>query len=584
MTKMVHSCDMDYFKNPMKLPIDKLDLVIEVNGETQKVPALSKFWTEKKQFLYYHVPNIYSKDGKEIVGAKDYWLETINYMIKDLEWLLCLSFHRFWSNIIYNKSIINILVLFLQDCPTFYTLDKFPNDKKMRESLEQLRRNVLIIFARIVTNKESSDAFFTLSTHGEIIYKEFLITAPIMLDLCQLYGRENQKIVEKILQSAIKAHPGYENDLREAVEFIVTFITTAEQNFEQSEILNSTTMEEYEHIVIELLDMSTNAEIFLTVYPHAAEFFSNHIFLTRIVSLYDNMISELYKKLHDIGYNEENLIKYTELKHYLDVTRIELLKIFRVASYKDIAWILEQPDPKKVDDATDRIGQFLDYLITGLSEKNFTRDYQQFYSILDDLDLVGQITDQIDPVKKELLINLVTMADNEKLMNIPDQIPEDVGTCSNGYEGFSSFPEASSGTTTNGKTEEELVELISSVKQILDNLGEGFIERCLKYYNYDQDAMINAYCEDALPAELRELDKTLPYIPADPMEKSAAVDQTLGFERLDEVYQKYGLIDDDYDDEYDDTYDSQNNGVRVLDDAEEMDRPFTTPRVLNYII
>lgn len=64
----------------------------------------------------------------------------------------------------------------------------------------------------------------------------------------------------------------------------------------------------------------------------------------------------------------------------------------------------------------------MDNLVTGLSEKNFTRDYQQFYSILDDLDLVGQITDQIDPVKKEHLINLVTMADNEKLMNIPDQV------------------------------------------------------------------------------------------------------------------------------------------------------------------
>lgn len=142
--------------------------------------------------------------------------------------------------------------------------------------------------------------------------------------------------------------------------------------------------------------------------------------------------------------------------------------------------------------------------------------------------------------------------------------------------------------------------------------------------------MINAYCEGNLPPELSELDQTLPYIPQDPQEKSANVDKTLGFERLNifdgdefdvmtqdkidkskvhrgkkkdeyknfnelmndksfkkdlgDVYQRYGIINDEYEDEYDDTYESLNIGVPLVDDAQEMDKPFTTPRVSNFFL
>lgn len=234
-------------------------------------------------------------------------------------------------------------MLFLQNSPTFYTYDRFPNDGKMRESLEDLRHKVLIVFARIVTNKESPEAYITPQTHGELLYKEFLITAPIMMDLCQLYGRENQKIVERILQSAIKAQPGYETDLHESIDFIGTLLTTTEQNYEQSDMIYQSTIEEIEIAIIELLDISTNAEIILKIYPQSVEYFCNDLFLTRLVSVYGNMIPEIYKRLYALGYNEDHLIKFTELKHFLDVTRIEFLKVFRSVSYKDITWILEQP-------------------------------------------------------------------------------------------------------------------------------------------------------------------------------------------------------------------------------------------------
>lgn len=52
------------------------------------------------------------------------------------------------------------------------------------------------------------------------------------------------------------------------------------------------------------------------------------------------------------------------------------------------------------------------------------------------------------------------------------------------------------------------------------------------HYNYDTAAVINAILEGSLPVELSKLDRTLPYIPPDPMAASAAVDAVLGVERL----------------------------------------------------
>ena len=67
------------------------------------------------------------------------------------------------------------------------------------------------------------------------------------------------------------------------------------------------------------------------------------------------------------------------------------------------------------------------------------------------------------------------------------------------------------------KTQIELDSLITEVKDVLCDLGTGFIERCLQHYNYDSSAAINSVLEDSLPESLKTLDRMLPYIPPDPM-------------------------------------------------------------------
>lgn len=55
----------------------------------------------------------------------------------------------------------------------------------------------------------------------------------------------------------------------------------------------------------------------------------------------------------------------------------------------------------------------------------------------------------------------------------------------------------------------ELDSLISQVKDLLPELGEGFILACLEEYSYDAEQVINNILEDKLVPYLDKLDRTM---------------------------------------------------------------------------
>lgn len=131
------------------------------------------------------------------------------------------SLFRFWSNIVFSSSILDSLVSFLQEAPPFYALENFPNCSEMRELLESLRRYVLLVFTRLVTNNKSSDVYMSRPFMGNLLYEKYIFTVPIIFDLCQLYGRENEKIVERIVSCLFTLEPRYSNDLQRTVPCLI---------------------------------------------------------------------------------------------------------------------------------------------------------------------------------------------------------------------------------------------------------------------------------------------------------------------------------------------------------------------------
>lgn len=59
----------------------------------------------------------------------------------------------------------------------------------------------------------------------------------------------------------------------------------------------------------------------------------------------------------------------------------------------------------------------------------------------------------------------------------------------------------------------QLESLLSHIRDLLPDLGEGFVMSCLETYGYDGELVINNILEDRLTPELRDLDRNMPRCP-----------------------------------------------------------------------
>jgi len=55
----------------------------------------------------------------------------------------------------------------------------------------------------------------------------------------------------------------------------------------------------------------------------------------------------------------------------------------------------------------------------------------------------------------------------------------------------------------------EMGQLVSQVRDLMPDLGDGFIQMCLKYYDNSAELVINALLEENLPPHLIEVDRRL---------------------------------------------------------------------------
>ncbi|KAI4498078.1 hypothetical protein M0802_006902 [Mischocyttarus mexicanus] len=649
MTENVLQNGMEPFQNPDCVPLEDLILTIKTGGIPDLIPALDERWVEERYFLHYEVPNIYDSNGTEILGAKEHWIEIMGYMIDDLKWVLTIPFYRFWSNVVFNSSILDALISFLQDAPPYYALESFPNDSEMQNILETLRHYVLLIFTRLVTNKESPNEYMTVPYLGKVLYDHFIFTVPIIYDLCQLYGRDNEKTVSKILNSLFTIQPLYNDDVKRSVPYLIEALGNVKRQFQERPVysmdeavpllnepieITKITLFSLEDMILYVLDISSTITIFLKNHPLAVKQYRNDNFINEIVSIYENIIPEMYKKLNELAYNEENLTKFIELRHRLDVTRIELLHLYRTIVHEPVENIHQKLDILTEDEIKDRVEDYLNLLSNAITEKEFITDYHQFYPVGSDLEELSKICPELDTIKRNYILQAVYAAIGDSQISFvlsSNNKKEPVAGPSN--------VEINQPSTSKNVFEEnvipkptrrssiEIASLISEVKDILNDLGEGFIQICLKHYNYDTAAVINAVLEKTLPSQLSELDFFLPYIPPDTEEEQPApvVNHEIISERFNifdndefdimnrddidmsrihkgkrkdkyrnmnellndksevrkvsDIYSKYSLVVDNYDDEYDDTYDSHDVRGTTQDDIAEA-RAFTTPRVL----
>ena len=104
---------------------------------------------------------------------------------------------------------------------------------------------------RLSTPREAPDKFIGPQKFGELIYDNFLVDVPRIMDLCALFRHSCPKILSKMVASVFKHRPTYSSDLAVAASNICQSMSTVSEKLIEFDIrTTSTALNQYENISI----------------------------------------------------------------------------------------------------------------------------------------------------------------------------------------------------------------------------------------------------------------------------------------------------------------------------------------------
>uniref|UniRef100_A0A7N4NVU3 Activating signal cointegrator 1 complex subunit 2 n=1 Tax=Sarcophilus harrisii TaxID=9305 RepID=A0A7N4NVU3_SARHA len=507
------------------LPLNELQITEKdpKTGKLRAVPALHPDQKADRCFVLYKPP-----PADNSPAQVDEYLERAAFIADDLDWLLALPHNKFWCQVIFDESLQKCLDSYLR-----YTPRKFDElagpPSAVGEMQQRLHRSVFLTFLRMSTHKESKDHFISPCAFGEILYNNFLFDIPKMLDLCVLFGKGNQPLLQKMIENIFIQQPSYYSDLDETVPTILqVFSNILQQCGLQSEgasnepqkleekvrmTPSAMPLQELRDVVLYLCDTATTLWAFLDVFPLACQTFQKHDFCSRLASFYEVSIPELEAAIKKRRREDSKLL--ADLWQRLSHSRKKLVEVFHILIYQIcLLPILES----SCDNIQPFIEDFLQLFSSVLQEKRFLRDYDELFPVADDVSLLQQASSALDETRTAYILQAVEGAwegvDRRKAAVVKDLPPSKAPEQPAG-------PEPGPGAApTRLKTEEEeeptpppdlgwAGPLISQVKDLLPDLGEGFILACLEHYDYSAEQVINNILEEGLAPALSSLDRSL---------------------------------------------------------------------------
>ena len=249
-----------------------------------------------------------------------------------------------------------------------------------------------------------------------------------------------------------------------------------------------------------LFDTLYSLHSLLKIFPPAIEVVHECDFEIRLATSYDKVIPTLSEEITELSQYEEN---YTWTKTLLDK-----LKILRSIALSTFRMVIENVSLNNLQNNTshDKIGSSMERFIQTMSscvgERRFIVDYNSIYPISKDLKKFEEFGGDVASVRfiEEAVNTVVEEMKSPEDLDIDFNLQED-STQKSGMNGYLEVDDI------------ELASLVTSILDLFPDLGAGFIEECLKYFNNSTEDVINSLLEDKLPPHLRELDRSLPLQP-----------------------------------------------------------------------
>ncbi|XP_034671177.1 activating signal cointegrator 1 complex subunit 2 [Drosophila subobscura] len=597
--------------NPQKLPLGELKFALSgQDGVKRHVPALDEHWVRREKPFGSYICLMSSYGKLKTAAALEEWTFTANNCRQDMEFLLSLSQHEFWSYMVYEESAMAAIVTFLQRANPYYrqadVSDNSAQDKEIAQANKlygQLLRLVVRLVLRLCTAKESASEWITPQQHSSLLYSNYLISVPLLFDLAIAVGDaepRNVALLTRIFDSVLRIQPEYQKDLKEAVAFYESAFLSMQIQVENEGCegagggapIEGDLETPYDDVVLFALDCAYTLRLLLHLRPELVETIEELRLVQSIANFYDLTVPMLYKNIYMVNPQANSL-------RWLNETRQQFLGVVR--------------DVISAQLTGGRGQQLVELLQECLSAQTFVVDYQRQYPLEHDMQTLLNRCPNIKNYKVDFVVSgyqkAVSSCPSGVMAEELDGSPEESFDADEEEEeeeqqstNVSPLPQASSGSSRDIDLE------VSAVLDVLPDLGMGFIRDLLTRYENSEQA-IAAILDDNLPPDLAAMDRQKVYVPPDPQDKQQSqtgirhynvcdgdrydvlthdkpaciikqgkglpggprnaeqlLDDKRDVKQLKERYQQYAMVeesnhdDGEYDDEYDDSYEALNEG------------------------
>lgn len=657
---------------------DRVMNVVDKQGQPIQVPALGKGFVEPIYWLKYRPARmIFTFDELMSICADeadglaekysaeiDEWLQRMKYIEDDLTKMLRIPHNRFWSHALYDDGFHQLLESYLRLAPRYTALHRYLITKEMEEAENRVHKLVFRNFLRLSTNKESKLNFIDKDKFADSIYDNYIFDVPKIMDLCLMFRRGNHDLVCRMVNHIMCCQPKYTSDLKDTEDTMMLALERAEESIRSpdevggvprrlddeasaSELCSMPFWKLLERIHY-VVDIAASLCTFFEVYPIATKISALENVGHRLAKFFDGTFPALKEELVRRNNLKSFDPVFSMLKKRLSYAKSCVLKVFRALLQSSCLQPLLELGQEKQANGLEipYLESFFAVICNCLTEKHFIVAYQQRYPVEEDISMFDQYNFFVDNTRALYVIqsmctiyselgsappsNLLQAQEAAKLPRRVPKVPSFQVT-----NGLAESSQAAAGSGADGEHEggacggevegayggaEASSSEVDNLKELFPDLSEGFLQECLKYYNYNHEEVVMALLDNNLPPSLSEPTASTPAEPPPTFEfeprsiydndefdilrrddvdisrihigKKSKTPRSLddrGHEKvLKEVYQKYSIVldvvDDEglYEDEYDDTHDSNDVGLAEPAPEDELStrRPFTMPRVL----
>ncbi|VVC38521.1 Hypothetical protein CINCED_3A008291 [Cinara cedri] len=552
------------------------------------------FAIQREFASYIHPLKSITDDAEE----KACWIDQMKYLVKDFKVLLKLPFKKFWSTIVFNKEATMGLNSFLQEAAPPHLMDQLPQDDDILEIYSTVDYYAFLVFKRLTKHAENLNNQMSSYYMWNLVCDKNIIDISMLFDICSIYGQTKKKELEKIFLELFSSHPLYTEHLKTSIQITINCLCQFQEKVQHdlgfkheddtprkivtSAEINKDILPVIEDIILFLLDTACSISNFLEIYPKAAIIFYQEQLHMQIAAFYHNINPLIYEKLNGLN-------KVDQFQEKLQASRILLMKIVQQC----LSYLNNDVMTKKK--AVNPIEEYLGVLTELLNFSEFIADYNVLHNLTKDIKRCQKIHKQVDSARYDYLLKSI------ELMSIANREFEQVELESEQLELQTSSKNLENAT---------LQSRITEIKELLPQLGDGFIQKCLEYYNMDSEKVINMILEKSFPPELTQYDFDLSsqslhnvnvcyeenasgydpsYKGSKKLKKLKAVLDDKSFRNeMRSFYEKYNYtevscveLETYYEDEYDDTYDNviEYKLPEQLDENQKR-RPDVVPRVL----